>query len=434
MFNLKKQIIFLFILLSNVSLIIMTPINAQEIQTLKVAIYADGGGHRIQVRQSLKSFQKQNPNINIKLTALRGVAEYNKKFNQWITAREGPDVLFWYGGSRIRQLSKKGLIHNLTSFWNKNQLDNFYPPSITDAIKVDKQIYAIPNTVLLWTFYFNKTLFEKFKINPPANWQELLNTCELLRANNIDLFSIGTKGSEWITHGWFDYLNLRLNGIEFYYQLSEGKVSYYDSRVKNIFLYWKQLIDKQCFNKDHNKYNIWESFPKVLRGYSAISLLDGIPTGIENISKYNIGLIPFPTIDPNQKAYTVQPINVFVVPSYVNMNDNLEKLLLFMSNENFQTTYNDAINRTSSHIHSYNKDDALINLAKSIISQSPGSVQYFDRETDIDFARFSPKIFVDFINNPDIERTLLKLEKLRTKVFGKIKRNISTKKKAALIN
>lgn len=397
---------------------LLIPSQAKHAETLKIAIYTDGGSHRIKVHQSLKQFEKNNPDVHVKLIALRGVDEYNYKFYEWMAKEQGPDILFWYGGERIRQLSKQGKIKDLTSLWYKNKLNSFYPTSVNQAITVNKRIYAIPNTVLLWALYYNQNLFDQFKLPPPSTWQDLLKACNVFRKNEIDLFSIGTKGSSWVTHGWFDYLNLRLNGIEFYYQLTEGKISYQDDRVRNIFTHWKTLIDKGCFNADYNQYSIWEAFPKVLRGYSAISLLDGIPTGVSNINKYNIKLIEFPVINPIHDLYTVQPINVFIVPSYAKMTKNLEKLLVHISSEDFQTLFNDAVNKTSSHIHSNHRDEPLINKAKEIIFNSPQSVQYFDRETNIAFSGLSPAILVEFINNTDIELTLSKLEALRKKTFN----------------
>ena len=38
--------------------------------------------------------------------------------------------------------------------------------------------------------------------------------------------------------GWFDYLNLRINGYQFHMDLTAGKVSYEDPRLDATFAAW----------------------------------------------------------------------------------------------------------------------------------------------------------------------------------------------------
>lgn len=387
-------------------------------KTIHVATYADGGGHRIEVINSFFAFEKANPSINIKFSAMRGVEQYNQHVKKWLSEGKGPDIFFWYSGSRIQSLANQGLIHDLDNFIEKYQLEKNYPPSILNAISANNKYYAIPNSVLLWSLYYNKDVLNKLHINLPKNWQDLISTCKLLREKNIDLFSIGTKNSEWVTHGWFDYLILRIHGLTFYKQLINGKVPYTDKRVKTVFLHWKTLIDNQCFNSDFEQYNIWESFPKILRSYSAFTLIDGIPTGITDITKYDVGIFEFPEVTPNLSQFSVQPVNVFIVPSYTTIDANLEKVLLHLSNAKFQTVFNLPIKKVPPHKQSIIGDLNLLTTAQKIIQNSPGSVQFFDRETSINFAQHTPYILVDFMKDGDIQKVQNRLETLRRKVFN----------------
>ena len=56
-------------------------------------------------------------------------------------------------------------------------------------------------------------------------------------------------GSEapWTLAAWFDYLNLRLNGIEFHQRLLRGEERFIDERVRRVFAYWKLLLEKKTF-------------------------------------------------------------------------------------------------------------------------------------------------------------------------------------------
>lgn len=387
--------------------------------TIKMALYAEGGGHHVSVTQALESFKQQNPDINLQLMLFRGVQRYNENVTTWLDEQEGPDIIFWYGGSRIKPFVEKYQLHDLSIFWNKYHLDNVFHSSILNSAKVNKKAFGIPISAFLWTLYYNVDLLNKFNLTVPKNWDELISSCKILRKNNIDLFSIGIKDSDWTTHGWFDYFNLRINGIEFYRGLLAGKIPYTDERVRDVFVHWKQLIDNDCFNNNYNEMTTWDAFPRIMRGYSVITLNDGIPKSLEGNSKYNIDITPFIPINEKLPLYTVQPVNVFIVPAYTHLNTKLEKLLLFLSQAGFQTAYNLPIKRVPPNKNSLTANTKLANKVTQLVNLSPGSVQYFDRETDINFASHTPKIFTDFMNNPDIEKTLSRLERLRKKVFVK---------------
>ena len=43
---------------------------------------------------------------------------------------------------------------------------------------------------------------------------------------------MGTGSTPWVASGWFDYLNLRINGAEFHRDLLAGKHSFDGPEVK----------------------------------------------------------------------------------------------------------------------------------------------------------------------------------------------------------
>lgn len=386
---------------------------------LSIAIYTEGGGHHVAINESLKQFQSLNPDIKVNLLVYRGVDKYYQQIKKWMNNQAGPDVIFWYGGSRIDEFLNKNWLTDLTSFWQKYQLHQKFHHTATTSNNTNGLKYSIPASVIMWAIYYNQHVFDTYQLSPPKNWKEILNTCKVLRKNNVDLFSIGIKDSEWSTHGWFDYLNLRINGIKFYHQLTSGDVSYFDPRVKEIFIKWKMLIDHQCFNEDYAELNTWQAFPRVIRELSAMTLSDGIPHSIEANNNQYIRVTNFMAINPKHPQYTVQPINVFIVPSYVEMNEKLEKFLLYISEKDFQHAYNGIIKRVAPNITAKQSSGLLAKEVSDLIKLSPGSVQYFDRETDIAFASKTPAIFSEFITSTDINKTLNALEVLRKEVFNK---------------
>ena len=98
---------------------------------------------------------------------------------------------------------------------------------------------------------YNKDLFAKYGLSEPQTWEEFLLICEKLKSQGITPIVLGSK-DDWPVAGWFDYLNLRLNGLDFHQQLTRGEVSYLDVRVRNVFSHLGQLVDANYFLESHD--------------------------------------------------------------------------------------------------------------------------------------------------------------------------------------
>ena len=66
---------------------------------------------------------------------------------------------------------------------------------------------------------------------------------DALKKAGITPVAIGGRDA-WTLAGWFDYLDLRLNGNAFHQQLMAGDVPYTDPRVKKVYTTWKSLISR----------------------------------------------------------------------------------------------------------------------------------------------------------------------------------------------
>ena len=105
---------------------------------------------------------------------------------------------------------------------------------------VDGKQWGIPTTYSVLGYFYRKDIFEKLGIAVPKTWEEFVAAAKKLKENDIIPFTIGTK-DVWTPAGWFDILNMRINGYDFHMQLMDGKVPYTDERVKEVFAKWKEL-------------------------------------------------------------------------------------------------------------------------------------------------------------------------------------------------
>ncbi|TYK67212.1 ABC transporter substrate-binding protein [Colwellia echini] len=386
--------------------------------SITIAIHGDGVIHREEIQKRLDNFEKQYPNIDIDLYFVNGMERYSTYIDKWLNGSEGPDVIGWVGGSRVKKYVSKGLIKDLTPFWKTNKNLNLFPQANLDSVRVNEKFFGIPKSSAIVAFYYRKSLIKNLKIEHPKTWQQLLDTCNILHEKKVTMFALGTKGTEWVIHGWFDYLTLRLHGIDFYKQLASGQSSYLDVRVKETLEHLKSLVDNNCFNHDHANHSTWDVFPTIIRGQSAMILGEGLPQTIPFNDYTDIGITEFVNIKPEIPNYTVVPVSTFVVPHYTEITPEITTLLNFLTSEGFQKHHQANIRHLPTMITTNLPPNELVKSATEIIQNSPGSIQYFDREVDIRFSSKTPKIFVNFIDHLKVDETMQTLEELRLSVFG----------------
>ena len=81
------------------------------------------------------------------------------------------------------------------------------------------------------------------------------------------------NNSNWPATAWFDYLNLRLNGIQFHKDLMRGKASYLDERIQNVLKKLRYISEANYFIQDHQDLEWKQGLQLLFRGLTVMSML-----------------------------------------------------------------------------------------------------------------------------------------------------------------
>ncbi|WP_096084782.1 ABC transporter substrate-binding protein [Agaribacterium haliotis] len=393
-------------------LLLSLALTARAEELIQLALQISDGYHRAQVKESLKDFEQQHPGVKVELLSYRD-GSYISLVERWLEADAGPDVIYWYGGSRVRHYAQKGLIQPLNSVWSSENYRKRFSKVAVDAVMLDDVPYAIPNAIFLWAFYVRPSVLDKYGLTTPANWQQVLHACQVLHQNNHELFALGSK-TPWVTHAWFDYLNLRLHGLDFYRDLLDGNVAYTDNKVLETLQHWKRLLDANCFTEKHRSYSHGQVLPRMYHGLAAMSLASAhVEMELPDSVIEDLDVAAFPEIRPGIPAYTVAPVDVYVVPSHAKMTQGLKSFLSYLAENELRAPDNMYSERDLKRDTLRPGEAAILAKTKQLIAESPGSIQYFDRDTPIGLAHNTPDVFIDFLEHRDVERCARELEQLR---------------------
>ncbi len=150
-------------------------------------------------------FEAEHPGVNIEISAMAH-EDMLTKLDAGFQSGDAPDVYMERGGGELADHVEAGLTRDLT----EDAADEI--AKIGGSVagwQVDDRTYALPFSVGVVGFWYNKSLFEQAGVTaPPTTLEEFLGVIDQLKAAGIDPISVGA-GDKWpAAHYWY-YTALR---------------------------------------------------------------------------------------------------------------------------------------------------------------------------------------------------------------------------------
>ncbi|MEZ8918124.1 ABC transporter substrate-binding protein [Vibrio lentus] len=363
----------------------------------------------------INRFEKENPDITVKYN-LYDHESYKTTIRNWLVTSP-PDVVFWYAGNRMKAFVDRGLFEDVSDIWTDNNMKQDFAAA-APAMTVQGKQFGVPYTYYQWGIYYRKDIFEQYGIAEPKTWEDLKSASATLKENGVAPFAIGTKYL-WTAAGWFDYINMRTNGLDFHIQLMEGKVPYSDERVKKTFANWAELVEPGYYLENHASYSWQEAQPFLYNGKAAMYLMGSFitpnfPAELDG----KMDFFQFPVIDPSVPMSEDAPMDTLHIPSKAKNKEDARKFLEFVARAENQQLINEMLLQIPTNNKAKAKSDPFLDKGVAMLASTDGTAQFYDRDTDPAMAKEGMKGFQEFMVHPDrIEKILKKLDKVSKRAF-----------------
>lgn len=363
----------------------------------------------------ISRFEKENPDITVKYN-LYDHESYKTTIRNWLVTSP-PDVVFWYAGNRMKAFVDRGLFEDVSDIWADNNMKQDFAAA-APAMTVQGKQYGVPYTYYQWGIYYRKDIFEQYGIAEPKTWEELKSASATLKENGVTPFTIGTKYL-WTAAGWFDYINMRTNGLDFHIQLMDGKVPYSDERVKKTFANWAELVEPGYFLENHASYSWQEAQPFLYNGKAAMYLMGNFitpnfPAELDG----KMDFFQFPVIDSSVPMAEDAPMDTLHIPSKAKNKADARKFLEFVARAENQQLINEMLLQIPTNNKAKAKSDPFLDKGVAMLAASDGTAQFYDRDTNPAMAKEGMKGFQEFMVHPErIDKILKKLDKVSKRAF-----------------
>jgi multiple sugar transport system substrate-binding protein len=279
----------------------------------------------------VKGFELANPDVKVQVNIIDS-SGYSTNTMRSLQTGNAPDVATAFPGMRLIALTQDKLFEDVTDVWNKSNL-NVKQKQAAVSMSTNGKKWGVPWSYYQWGIFYRKDIFEKLKLAPPTTWAELVAACATLSSHKITPFAIGTKET-WPIGGWFDYLDMRINGYEFHMNLMSGKVPYTDARVQAVFDKWDELVKPGYFLANHQNYQWHEGVIAFAKGDAAMYLMAnfGIPVMKERgLSDAQIGFMQFPEIVKGVPLAEDAPTEAFFIPASAKNKVDARRFLTYLA-------------------------------------------------------------------------------------------------------
>ena len=405
--KMKKLIIILTLFISSVA----------SAGTLIVNSNQSGAEAAAALKEYIADFEAAHPDVKVVLNEFESES-YKVAIRNFLTS-ETPDVALWFAGNRMKFFVDQDLFRDVSDVWEEYGLYDSMASSRLSVTVDDKQ-YGVPWGYYQWGMYYRTDIFDKVGLSVPTNFEELVAACSTLRENNITPVAIGTRYL-WTAAGWFDYLNMRINGYEFHMDLTAGKVSYEDSRLDMVFDKWAELINADCYLEDHASFGWEDGLTPMINGEAAMYLLGNFITGNLNTAGVldHIDYFQFPKIVDGVPLSEDAPTDTIHIPAGAKNIEDAKKFLGFLSNPEAATKWANARSFLSPNSNAEPPSDRFQLKGVNVLNNAYGIAQFFDRDANPDMAKTAMEGFQEFMVKPDREAKIrARVEKERERIHG----------------
>ncbi|MFI8227244.1 ABC transporter substrate-binding protein [Streptomyces sp. NPDC085900] len=185
--------------------------------------------------EAIKEFEAKHPGVKVKFEE-KGFEQIQKTAPMILNSSDAPDLMEYNkGNATAGQLSKQGLLTDLSAEVTKRGWDKTLSPGVATTSKYDAEgvmgsgkWYGVPNYAEYTMVYYNKDLFKKYKIAEPKTFDELTAAMDEFVAKGVT--PLANAGAEYMAQQYLYQLALSKADRSWVdkYELYKGKNDFHD--------------------------------------------------------------------------------------------------------------------------------------------------------------------------------------------------------------
>lgn len=338
------------------------------------------------------------------------IEQFRAQLSTYLSSNNPPDVLTWYAGSVARDYASKGYLLDLSEMWTGSGAAANFSPALK-ALSTDdsgKQIF-LPTSYYWWGVFYLKDNFAKWGVTEPKTWDEFIAMCDKLTGMGINPLANGIGTTPWMASGWFDILNLRVNGATFHRELLAGKHSFDSAEVRKVMSYYAQLVP--YFDPNMTSYAWQDAVTPLVQGKDAMYLTGAFISQNITDNPDNLDFFSVPVIDPSVPTAEEAPTDGYFASAKTKDPKGTIAMLSYLASPKAQQEFIEKAG--SSNLPTSPDVDAsqfspLVQKGLKMLNETEEITQFFNRDSSDALQTTADTALTKFLAKPDDVDSILK--------------------------
>lgn len=280
----------------------------------------------------LQRFEKENPGIRVKDETLPSSTDEQHQF--YVINLEGKSTDFDVIGLDViwvQEFARAGWLRDVSNLVPEKERNEFFPGPI-EAVTYNGRLYAVPWYIDAGVLYYRKDLLEKYGLQPPQTWSELVKTAEYVTKKEPGLYGFIWQGKQ--------YEGLVCNVLEYFWGdggavLSKGRVVIDSPDNRRALGFLRDLIVKYkvtptlvtTLTEEPSRHIFGNGNALFMRNWPyAWNIFEKKGSAVRG----KVGVSPLPSFPPNPSASTLGGWQIGI-NRYSRNPEAAEKLIRFLT-------------------------------------------------------------------------------------------------------
>ncbi|WP_251039003.1 ABC transporter substrate-binding protein [Agromyces sp. ISL-38] len=350
------------------------------------------------------------------------IEQFRAQLSTYLSSSNPPDVLTWYAGSVARDYASKGFLLDLSDMWEGDGAAASYSPALRDLSSDDdgRQIF-LPTNYYWWGVFHLKSAFQEWGVSEPTTWDEFITLCETLKSNGINPLSNGIGSTPWMASGWFDILNLRVNGADFHKQLLSGEASFDSTEVKNTMRYYADIVP--FFDPNMTSYAWQDAVTPLVQKKNGMYLTGAfISQNLVDSDPDDLDFFSVPVIDPSIPTAEEAPTDGYFASAKTSNPEATKEFLAYLAGAESQQAFIEeaqSSNLPTSPDVDTSGFSPLVQKGLKMLSETDQITQFFNRDSSDALQTTADTALTKFLANPaDVDSILTEWQAAAEQVFN----------------
>jgi multiple sugar transport system substrate-binding protein len=337
------------------------------------------------------------------------IETFRAQLPTYLNSSNPPDVLTWYAGSVARDYASKGFLLDLSDLWTGSGACAGFSSALKELSTANGKQIFVPTSYYWWGLFYRKSAFQEWGVQPATTWDEFIALCKTLKGKGIAPLTMGTGATPWVASGWFDYLDLRINGAEFHRDLLAGKHPFDGPEVKQVMDHYKQLLE--FFDPSGRSYS-WQDAVTPLANKKAGMYLIGafVTSAVAKDVADDIDFFRVPVIDSAVPLAEEAPTDGYFASAKSKNTQGAKDLLSYLAAPDAQQQFI-SLSKSSNLPTSPKVDTSsfspLVQKGIKMLNDSAAITQFFNRDSSDELQTTADTALTKFLDSPGDVNTIL---------------------------